>query len=59
MNQSLSALLANVGKPVKHHNINTRLSDSDFFALEAFCTRTYASYSEVIRAALSQYLKSK
>ena len=59
MDENLSSLLARLGKPVKLHAMNTRLSDTEFFALTSFCRKTYQSYSDVIREALTLFLKTK
>ena len=59
MNDSITALLAKLGKPTKRRKVTARLTDADAFALDTYCATNYASYAEVLRDALRAFLNAK
>ena len=56
---TITKLLAGMQKPARLYKQTTlRLTTKQFIELESYCKVRYLNYSDVMRKALEQYLKS-
>lgn len=58
MDDNISEMLATLSRVKKYRTIGVRMTEAEFFDLQAYCSQQYLSYSEVIRVALQFYFNS-
>ena len=57
MEDTITKLLAKMQKPPRHYrSVTFKLTDRQFMELESYCTVRYLNYTDVIRAAITEYL---
>jgi hypothetical protein len=59
MDEKITAMLASLNKSRRAKQLTVKVSQAEFMDLQNFCAQYYTSYSEVVRLALNQYLKTK